>query len=40
MSYLDELPRCPVCEQVLRTRNDRPWCATCHHYVDEPGAKQ
>ena len=35
MSYLDELPRCPTCKRILRTRNDRPWCATCHHYADD-----
>ena len=39
MSYLENLPRCPTCNRILRVKNDRPWCATCHHYADEPGAK-
>lgn len=39
MNYLDELPRCPSCDRVLRTRNDRPWCIDCHHYVDEQDPK-
>ena len=34
MTYLDSLPRCPVCKRVLRTRNDRPWCIECHRWVD------
>ena len=35
--YLDELPRCPTCNRVLRTKNDRPWCIDCHLDVDEQG---
>ena len=35
MSYLDELPCCPTCNRVLRTRDDRGWCVTCHHWVDQ-----
>jgi hypothetical protein len=29
MVYLDDLPRCPTCERVMRTRNDLPWCPDC-----------
>ena len=36
MTYLHELPRCPECLRVLRTMDGRPWCVTCHHWVDEP----
>ena len=35
MTYLSELPHCPVCNQVLRTKNGRDWCVDCHHYVDD-----
>ena len=34
VNYLDELPRCPVCHRVLRTRNDRPWCVDCERFTD------
>ena len=33
--YLNELPRCPHCNRVLRTINDRPWCVTCERFTDE-----
>ena len=36
MTYLHELPHCPVCNRVLRTRDGREWCVDCHHYVDNP----
>lgn len=39
MNYLDALPRCPTCNRILRTRNDRPWCIDCQRYTDQPGAQ-
>ena len=36
MTYLYELPHCPVCNRVLRRRDDRDWCIDCRMYVDEP----
>ena len=36
MTYLSELPHCPDCDRILRTRNDRPWCVDCHAFVDDP----
>lgn len=35
MTYLYELPHCPTCNRVLRTKNGRDWCVTCHHWVDQ-----
>ncbi len=35
MTYLDKLPRCPTCDRLLRTKNDRPWCIDCLRFIDE-----
>lgn len=35
MTYLHELPRCPECDRILRTKNDRPWCVDCERFTDE-----
>jgi hypothetical protein len=36
MTYLDELPHCPHCNRILRTRNDQPWCIDCQKPIHNP----
>jgi hypothetical protein len=36
VTYLDELPRCPTCDRILRTKNGALWCIECFSFVDQP----
>ena len=35
MTYLEQLPRCPKCDRILRTKQDRFWCVSCTTFADE-----
>jgi hypothetical protein len=36
MTYLEDLPRCPECTRILRTRHGKHYCIDCETWPDGP----